>query len=89
MSNRDALKWLGRVTTTTRLIAQEIADHLEKEGLDLPRYGSPQNGPVMWGYNPDGAEHGTVVAVAAGDDRGQWPAPPVDGDVNLGRQATA
>ena len=63
MSNRDALKWLGRVTTTTRLIAQEIADHLEKEGLDLPRYGSPQNGPVMWGYNPDGAEHGTGRAI--------------------------
>ena len=63
MSNSEALQWLGNVTPQTRAIAEEIVEHLDSRGLSLPRYGAPQNSPVMWGFNPGGAEHGTGRAI--------------------------
>lgn len=62
MSNRDALKHLGNVTSATRAIAGEIADHLTALGYTLPRYGAPYSGPVMHGY-ANGSEHGTGRAI--------------------------
>ena len=65
MSNRDALKHLGAVTSTTRAIAGEIADHLTSLGYTLPRYGAPYSGPVMHGYdpNPGNKEHHSKRAI--------------------------
>lgn len=37
----------------------------------------------------DMGEHGTVVALSAGDHHRQWSAPPVDGLVDLGGQPAA
>lgn len=53
-----ALDYLGAVKDPTRAIAEEIA-----EKFDLPDYPAPYNGPVMWGYNSGGAEHGTGRAI--------------------------
>lgn len=52
------LDYLGAVKPPTRAIAEEIA-----EKFDLPDYPAPYNGPVMWGYNAGGAEHGTGRAI--------------------------
>lgn len=60
MSN--PLNYLGRVKPTTRQIAKEVNDHLNKIGKPLPRY--PEMGSsVMWGYNAGGAEHGSGRAI--------------------------
>lgn len=53
-----ALDYLGAVKAPTRAIAEEIA-----EKFDLPDYPAPYNGPVIWGYNAGGAEHGTGRAL--------------------------
>lgn len=58
-----ALDYLGAVKAPTRAIAEEVVEHLDSVGLDLPDYPAPYNGPVIWGFNSGGAEHGTGRAL--------------------------
>lgn len=53
-----SLSYLGAVKTPTKQIAAEISNK-----FNLPSYGAPYNSPVIWGYNADGAEHGTGRAL--------------------------
>lgn len=54
----SAIDYIGAVTAPTRTIAQRVVDNFE-----LPHYGDPYNGPVMWGKNSGGGEHGTGRAL--------------------------
>lgn len=54
----SALDYLGPVKAPTRVIAAEVS-----AAITLPDYPAPYNGPVMWGYNSGGAEHGTGRAI--------------------------
>lgn len=62
MANKDALEWIGDVTPETRTIAEEIVEHLDAIGAELPVYGDPYNSEMMWGMGSS-SEHATGRAL--------------------------
>ena len=58
----EALNWVGNIKEPTRVIATEVLDHLDSLNLELPEYGSPYDGPVIWGMGSS-SEHLTGRAL--------------------------